>query len=123
MKAKCPLCGSPAQILFKLVCSTESCRNYDATWAKQVNEQPRYVHKTISKYSEFLGGYELDGIYYDLYYSISPFDDTEWVEARYGDDIECYECDELLFAPLSEQPELVEAANRYETKRLAAASD
>jgi len=56
------------------------------------------------------------GSYYDLYHSINPLDETEWVEARYGDEITCYLGDELLFACFHESKVLQEAARRWNSR-------
>ena len=106
-------CGSPARLLFNLVCSNPLCKNYDAKWHTEINSLPRYKHETIGKHI-FLGGFLHDSTYYDLYYSINPLDENEWVEARYGDDISCYLGEELIFAPFHESIVLKEAARRWD---------
>lgn len=105
-------CNSPARLLFYLVCSNPSCRNYDKNWHSEVSFKPRYRHDTEGDQT-FLGGYSHEGKYYDLYHSISPLDDSEYVEARYGDKISCYICEELIIAPLIENEVLQEAARRW----------
>lgn len=106
-------CGSPARLLFNLVCSNPSCRNYDAEWYQEINSIPRFKHETIGKHF-FLGGFLYNSTYYDLYHSINPLDENEWVEARYGDDITCYLGEELIFAPFHTSIVLKEAAKRWD---------
>ena len=106
-------CGAPARLLFNLVCSNPLCRNYDAIWRYEINNIPRYKHETVGKHI-FLGGFLYESQYYDLYHSINPLDQNEWVEARYGDDLNCYLGEELIFAPFHESTVLKEAAIRWD---------
>ncbi len=112
--SNCPQrsCNSPARLLFYLVCSNPNCKNYDAQWHAEVSLKPKYNHETEGDHT-FLGGFSWDGKYYDLYFSINPLDDSEWVEARYGDALSCYECEELVLAPLVDNEVLQEAARRW----------
>jgi hypothetical protein len=105
-------CSSPARLLFYLVCANPNCRNYDAKWHAEVSLKPKYIHDTEGDHT-FLGGYSHGGQYYDLYFSINPFDDGEWVEARYGDTLSNYLCEELMLAPMAENEILQEAARRW----------
>lgn len=114
---RCPQsnCSSPARLLFSLVCSNPKCRNYDTKWHTELNSKPRYEHNTVGDHI-FLGGFMNDSTYYDLYHSINPLDDTEWVEARYGNELSCYLGDELLFACFHEREVLQEAARRWNSR-------
>lgn len=114
---KCPQkgCSAPALLLLDLRCANPACKNYDTKWHAEITSKPRYDHKTIGDHT-FLGGYTYENKYYDLYHSINPMDDTEWVEARYGDDIRCYLGGELLFANLDDNPVIREAARRWNEK-------
>lgn len=118
-KHKCPQpnCNAPALILFNLVCANPRCKNHDLKWQKEIESKPRYEHKTVGDQT-FLGGYLYQKVYYDLYHSINPTDETEWVEARYGDDISCYLGEELFFASLCDDQVLLEAAKRWEDQNL-----
>jgi len=111
---KCPQkgCGAPALLLLNLICANPQCQNYDTKWHVETTSIPRYDHKTIGEHT-FLGGYSYENKYYDLYHSINPLDDTEWVEARYGNDLRCYTGSELLFAYLDESTVIREAARRW----------
>jgi len=111
---KCPQtgCNSPALLLLNLVCANPLCQNYNPKWHVEMSSHPRYNHKTIGNHV-FLGGHTHENKYYDLYFSINPLDDTEWVEARYGDDIRCYVGEELEYAPLHNSEILREAARRW----------
>ena len=114
---KCPQqgCNAPALILLKLLCANPMCQNYDAKWHAETTSSPRYKHKTQGEQT-FLGGYSYENKYYDLYHSISPMDDTEWVEARYGNELRNYVGSELLFAYLDESDVIREAARRWNEK-------
>jgi hypothetical protein len=112
-----PWCNAPALLLFNLVCSNPKCQNYDSSWHQELEAKPRYSHKTIGQHT-FLGGFLHEGVYYDLYHSINPLDDTEWVEARYGDELSCYTGEELLFAGISDDKILQEAAKRWEERSM-----
>lgn len=105
-------CNSPARLLFYLVCANPTCKNYDANWHAEISLKPRYKHETIGDQT-FLGGHSYDGKYYDLYHSINPLDDSECVEARFGNHLSNYICEELIFAPLIEDDVLREAARRW----------
>jgi hypothetical protein len=105
-------CNSPSRLLFYLVCANPNCINYDQDWHSEVTTVPRYKHETIGDQT-FLGGYHHDGKYYDLYHSVNPLDDTECVEARFGDTLSDYICEELIFAALIENDVLHEAARRW----------
>ena len=76
---------------------------------------PKYTHETEGDHT-FLGGFSHGGQYYDLYFSINPLDDSEWVEARYGDTISCYLCEELEIAPIAENEVIQEAARRWNAR-------
>ena len=78
----------------------------------------KYTHKTIGDHI-FLGGFSYENKYYDLYHSTNPMDETEWVEARYGNDIRCYIGSELLFAGFDESAVIQEAARRWNNRLVA----
>ena len=114
---RCPQkkCNAPALLLLDLVCSNLECRNYDAKWYAEVHSKPQYRHDTIGDHT-FLGGFNHQGKYYDLYHSINPLDESEWVEARYGDELSCYLGEELTFALFHESEVLHEAARRWDER-------
>jgi hypothetical protein len=108
-------CNSPALLLLSLRCANPKCINYNSQWHAEITSTPKYEHKTIGEHI-FLGGFSVNGRYYDLYHSINPLDDTEWVEARYGDALDCYEGEELIFAPLHKNEVIQEAARRWNSR-------
>lgn len=116
-KERCPQagCNAPARILFNLVCSNPLCRNYDESWHLEVYSQPRYKHETIGEHT-FLGGFVYDNEYYDLYFSINPLDGSEWIEARYGNELGCYLGSDLDTAQNHPHKVLKEGARRWEEK-------
>lgn len=114
---KCPQkgCSAPALVLLTLKCANPLCQNYDTKWHAETTSRPKYTHKTVGDQT-FLGGFSYENKYYDLYHSVNPLDEEEWVEARYGDDIRCYIGSELLFAYLDENKVIREAARRWNEK-------
>jgi len=114
IQLRCPQkgCNAPALLLMNLRCVNPQCQNYDIKWHAETTSQPRYEHQTIGDQT-FIGGFSFENKYYDLYHSINPLDDTEWVEARYGNELRCYVGSELLFAYLDESEVIREAARRW----------
>jgi hypothetical protein len=108
-------CNSPARLLLNLVCVNPSCRNYDAKWHAEVSVKPKYTHDTVGDQT-FLGGFSYGSKYYDLYFSINLLDDSEWIEARYGDNISCYMCEEYALAFIADHEALHEAARRWDDR-------
>lgn len=111
---KCPQkgCNAPARLLFSLVCANPFCRNYDAKWQEEAYSEPSYKHNIMGRY-KFLGGYIHNNIYYDLYHSINPLDGTEWMEARYSNELGDYDMEEMIFAPISKKQYFKEAYKRW----------
>jgi hypothetical protein len=114
---KCPQkgCNAPALLLLRLLCANPLCQNYDVKWHAETTSEPIYLHKAV-KDTTFLGGFSYDNKYYDLYHSINPLDDVEWIEARYDNELSCYLASELLFAYLDESDVIVEAARRWNNR-------
>lgn len=72
MLTSCPRCGSPARLLFNLVCINTECRNYDNSWQKEwfSNHKPNYNHivGNFGVNHRFLGNFTSNGgIQFDLY--------------------------------------------------------
>ena len=118
INVRCPQkgCNAPARLLFTLVCANPDCRNYDAKWHLEAYSKPRYVTPTLGEYT-FLGGFVYDNTYYDLYFLINPLDDSEWVEARYGNEVGSFEGEELLLAFLHDNKAIQEAGRRWENRQ------
>jgi hypothetical protein len=114
---RCPQkgCNAPARLLFSLVCANPNCRNYDSKWHIEAYSEPRYTHITLGE-QVFLGGFVYDSTYYDLYFSLNCLDDSEWVEARYGNELSDYIGEEVVYAELSDSKPIVEAARRWNNR-------